>query len=1011
MKVKNHLQGRLVMKVEELVVLSVNVRSLTAAKRDHLLRVAELCKAHALCVQETWLTQGSRVTSGFGNSWNIFRRDRNRSGGGVLIAVRDSVVVLRSRVDPSLELVGVELQLAKGRSVWIESVYVPPGQADLETGSLGVPRGHRYIFGDLNNASRGEWVDSCIQDGWVVALPSTPTHNRGGILDGALMSPQAADQGLTTAVMDDWISDHALLVHRIGIEAEVLYRKHPKSWIFAKADWEGYRSAISNDIVNNEQAQVATSAEMYSKLVSCIGKAAFEHIPRAPRTNQQPFWNEELEAMRKSAADLRREIRGQRANGGVPDEVLRTAAEASEVALRAAVRSAQRERWKSFQLEKGGNLSSGKVFWRFIRRLRSTGQTRDVRDAVRDPTGDLVSGLQADREIREYIIAQGRNVRKQLRGTPLERCTPAGPIVDTELTDDFNRGELESVLSKMRSGSAPGTDGITFKMLKELPNDGMELLLKLANKIWSEGATPGRMKEARLIRLDKPNCQDPYLISNLRFIAVESCIARVVEALIAARLGTVLERHSLLPDESHGFRARRSTISALRMLREQTKTHSKRCNCCSSEERGRLTAVLQLDFERFYDRVTNKILCRKMKALGLDGRMTAFVRDWMVGRIAWISDRTGVRMRVGIPQGSPLSCSLANIYIADLIRELKRQELGVVNYADDNNITARASRKADSLSAQAAELSLKMQSALTVANEWAKASGAKLKAEKSKLSCFLPRNNRFEGKILEQMDVPGIGKALEPTILGVVLDRYGIGGKHVKARIQLAGKRAGALKALSHVGLRVMRQLYVGGVRSCALYGIESFHDLTPTAMASLERLQNGALKYMARLRDGTPSVIVGRLLRVPPISLIIECRWKIRDGMDRTSARRWLEEEWDRRTMAENRVPMATRDDPMWELPRGHQTVILRARSGYTLLQPPENPHIPCNHPRCLDNEWIMSPKHILEECHKFTSRRRALKNSIPGRFCTQRLLWPSGDGGVDVLYKTAMFLSQLGA
>ena len=975
MKVRNRKRVQVTTKLEELTVISVNARSLTVAKREHLLRVAETSKAHVLCVQETWWTPNSRCSNGFGDKWRVFRKDRSGHGGGVMIAVRCGVSVLRAREDPALEMVGVEIQLGKGKSMWIDSLYVPPGEGgpDVETG-LGAPTDRRYIFGDMNFASRGDWTDARIQDGWTLASPEDATHNRGGILDGVLLSSQAADIGLRSVVLDDWLSDHACLEHRIGVNAEVEYQRSPKSWVYSRADWEGYRSSISNEV--SGMAPDASATEVYRKLVKAIGTAASKWIPRAPRRNKPSVWNDELEELRKTAANFRKEVREVRMTGGIPDEATVAAAEASTVALRAAVRTAQRDNFAAFQVKQGSNLNEGKVFWRFIRQLRSEGPKREVRDAVRAPDGSLVSGPLADRLIREHILREARKVRTQLRAIPLKRNQMGAQIVDTELTEPFTAAEVEAILSGMKTAVSPGPDDISVMMLKQLPRgEGMDILQRLANLIWANGVIPGRMKEARLVRLDKPNCQDPYALNNIRFISVESTIARVVEALVATRLSKVIERHQLLPDEAHGFRAGRSTISALRSLRQQTETHAKSCECCRSDPRGRLSAVLQLDFSKFYDRITAKLLCNKMESLGIGGRVIEFVRDWMVGRIAWISCSVAVRVKVGLPQGSPISCSLANIFITDLIRELKDKNHGVTNYADDNNIIGRASNKADPIHVQAAELSDRLTEALIISEDWADRSGARLNKDKCKISCFLPRNNRFEGKVLQFMKIPGIEKELEPTLLGVTMDRFALGGKHIRGRIQKASKRAGALKILSHVGLRVVRQLYVGGVRACALYGIEAFQRITDTGFGQLERFQSCFLRYVARLRDGVPSAIVGRLFRTPPVRLLIECRWKIRDGMDRGAARQWLDQEWDRVTPPEHRVPVTSRDDPVWSLPRSLQAVILRARSGYTLLQPPENPFAPCDHPRCMDNGWFMSAEHILVECHKFSSKRTRLR------------------------------------
>ena len=57
-----------------------------------------------------------------------------------------------------------------------------------------------------------------------------------------------------------------------------------------------------------------------------------------------------------------------------------------------------------------------------------------------------------------------------------------------------------------------------------------------------------------------------------------------------------------------------------------------------------------------------------------------------------------VKRRKGVPQGSPLSPLLSNIMLNELDKELKKQELRYVRYADDFSIYAKsnyAARKAD----------------------------------------------------------------------------------------------------------------------------------------------------------------------------------------------------------------------------------------------------------------------------------------------------------------------------
>ena len=995
------------MNLEELIVLSLNVRSLTATKRDHVLRVANMQNAHVICIQETWLAQESKLPAAFLQDYQIFRKDRNRSGGGVLVAVRRGVQVLRASVHPTLELVEVEIQITSSamKSLWIGSLYIPPGAngPDSDQGP-GEPSGCRFLFWDLNVESKPEWSDARIEEGWSLRMPQGPTHTRGGILDGALLTSTAEAQGVATYILHEWIGDHACLVHRIRSRTEVASHIHQKQWVYSKADWSGYKEKLRGECTRMEGVQSASG--MYSALVSFIGKAARAHIPRAPRRSKPAFWTSELESLRSTAVRCRQAVSGAWRQGTTPDDTLLRAAASSAAALKAAIKAAQRESWKSFQVIESGPLADGKAFWRYIRRLRLEGPTREVAGAVRDPRGDLITGPNADRLVREHLLRNSRETRKQLREFPPPPFPVAEAIQDSELRTHLHMEELQLSLSRLRNGSACGTDNISVKMLKELPEEGLQLLLELANKIWVEGRMPGRLKEVRLIRLEKPNSVDPYAIENSRFISVEQCIARVVESMIAARLGKILEDHRLLPSEMHGFRKGRSTVSALRTLLRETRTHGRHCTCCNG---GRLSGLLCLDFSKFFDRVSSRVLRDKMLALGIDGKMVRFVGNWMVGRLARINVQTGVcaRSRVGLPQGSPLSCALANIYIIDLIVGMTQSGFVVTNYADDISVLAKSSSKVAPLRVQADEVSSRLQDALAIAGSWARESGAKLNSSKSTLSCFLPTNNRFDGKVLDLMSVTGVMKVVEPVVLGATFDRFGIGGKHVAARIAIARKRVGALKTLPHVALAVLRKLYVAGVRPALLYGIESFESITPTAFSHLEALQSTTLKFICRLRHGVNHLVVGRLLRVPPIRLVVECRWKIREGMSRQDARAWLTAEWDRITPEAHRVPISTREDPLWGLPRSLQVVVLRARSGQTLLHQPEAQLQLCNNPRCHDlGTGELSVKHILLDCLKFASKRRALKVAVPGSFTVENLLWPHGQGAERTLALTAQFL-----
>jgi RNA-directed DNA polymerase len=100
--------------------------------------------------------------------------------------------------------------------------------------------------------------------------------------------------------------------------------------------------------------------------------------------------------------------------------------------------------------------------------------------------------------------------------------------------------------------------------------------------------------------------------------------------------------------------------------------------------------VVDLDLEKFFDRVNHDKLMAKIAERVRDKRMLKLIRTFL---------RTGVMegglvspVDEGTPQGGPLSPLLSNIVLDEFDRELERRGLRFARYADDSNIYVRSRR-------------------------------------------------------------------------------------------------------------------------------------------------------------------------------------------------------------------------------------------------------------------------------------------------------------------------------
>ncbi len=98
--------------------------------------------------------------------------------------------------------------------------------------------------------------------------------------------------------------------------------------------------------------------------------------------------------------------------------------------------------------------------------------------------------------------------------------------------------------------------------------------------------------------------------------------------------------------------------------------------------------VVDMDLEKFFDRVNHDLLMHKLSQRVEDGRALQLIRRYL-GAGMMAEGITSPRTE-GTPQGGPLSPLLSNILLTELDRELERRGQGFCRYADDCNIYVRS---------------------------------------------------------------------------------------------------------------------------------------------------------------------------------------------------------------------------------------------------------------------------------------------------------------------------------
>jgi RNA-directed DNA polymerase len=158
-----------------------------------------------------------------------------------------------------------------------------------------------------------------------------------------------------------------------------------------------------------------------------------------------------------------------------------------------------------------------------------------------------------------------------------------------------------------------------------------------------------------------------------RQLGIPVAVDRLVQQAILQVLNPILD--PTFSSSSYGFRPGRDPHMALEQARKYV------------AQEGR-EIVVDLDLEKFFDRVNHDILMSRVARRIGDKRLLRIIRRFL--QAGMMQDGVCVARGEGTPQGGPLSPLLANLLLDDLDRELERRGHRFCRYADDCNIYVRS---------------------------------------------------------------------------------------------------------------------------------------------------------------------------------------------------------------------------------------------------------------------------------------------------------------------------------
>jgi len=129
-------------------------------------------------------------------------------------------------------------------------------------------------------------------------------------------------------------------------------------------------------------------------------------------------------------------------------------------------------------------------------------------------------------------------------------------------------------------------------------------------------------------------------------------------------------------ENSFGFRPHRGAKNAIKKSKEYINQVNR--------------WVVDMDLEKFFDKVNHDILMSKLEKKIQDRRLLALIRKYLKSGV--LINGVSITSEEGTPQGGPLSPLLANIMLDELDKELEKRGYKFCRYADDNNVYVKSKR-------------------------------------------------------------------------------------------------------------------------------------------------------------------------------------------------------------------------------------------------------------------------------------------------------------------------------
>lgn len=779
-------------------------------------------------------------------NWNILRHDGNvvnrNIRGGSLVQI-NPVFKMTKRNSPCIgNILNDVLHFSipfQDEGLHIFLAYIHP-HSPIEETIFTMALRYKYVLivGDfnVNNGFKRRQLNNFLKNSKFLKADIPPTfimpNNTDSTPDLVLYSNALKDNNTVKDIelLPDIGSDHLSIKISLDLGASTVGVEQQFKYMFRKANIENINNAMEGYLNDNQNEEI--SPARIAQFSNHLSKTVLENTPRASVT----FFTHELPAFIVKLIKTKRKMYREYRQNPIPE--VKTHLNNYGKNIQSLIKQFRENKWLAACREI--NVAQGKNFYEKVKKLsryKSTVRYPNLNENGREYNSDAdKANIFADKFQLAYNFTEHPCFDK----TNLDRVNnwydEFFHSQPTDAREFIEEDDYFEILSEQRN-TAPGEDKIPWVVLKKLNYNTHLHIINIFNYCLSEQYFPEIWKVGKVIVIPKPN-MDHSQADNYRPITLLPSIGKLLEKIIKTKISKVIDQK--IPCYQFGFRKHCSTLHPLSIFVSNIQT---------AKLNNNKTAVLFLDIKKAFDSVWHKGLLFKMKQLNIPDYLIHITKSFLSDRHLFVAinnfhSRSFVAYQ-GVPQGSPLSPLLYNVFcsdISELISPLNPSTY-MLQYADDTALIAHGqsiSLAANKLQEFTAEMS-------TWFSHW------RLQINPAKCQ-FLLFNHTLSAN---SPNISVANQQVHPTssakYLGVHIDNKLNFKHHTNILKRKTVSRAKYFRGLTYkqkgVNLSTATKIYKSICRPLLEYGHTIFLNVRNSSLKSLQVAETSSLRVITKLR------------------------------------------------------------------------------------------------------------------------------------------------------------------